>query len=150
MVQKYQFLKTLRYLFLYTRFSTIPVSIQILKLSIQRGSAKMQLLRDTLWVTCHSATDQGIASVISNNIVKTSQITEKKVKTCWWFELKYSILILGERFAVYQTRMGLIKMLKDFRVDVCEKTIMPYENDPKTMALNPKGGIFLKISKLTN
>ncbi|XP_076241058.1 uncharacterized protein LOC143183426 [Calliopsis andreniformis] len=55
---------------------------------------------------------------------------------------------IGARFAVYQTKIGLIKMLKNFRVDVCEKTIIPYESDPKSLILGPKGGIYLRINKL--
>ncbi|KOC60363.1 Cytochrome P450 6a2 [Habropoda laboriosa] len=55
---------------------------------------------------------------------------------------------IGARFAIYQTKVGLIKMLQNFKVDVCEKTLIPYECNPIAFTLSPKGGIHLKISKV--
>ncbi|XP_078052785.1 cytochrome P450 6A1-like [Augochlora pura] len=57
---------------------------------------------------------------------------------------------IGARFAVYQTKVGLIKTLENFKVDVCEKTMIPYENDPRSVIHGPKREIYLKISKVTN
>ena len=57
-------------------------------------------------------------------------------------------IIVGGRFAVYQTKVGLIKILKNFRVDACEKTPIPYVNYPGGFVLQPIGGIFLKFSKI--
>nr|XP_031836318.1 uncharacterized protein LOC116428622 [Nomia melanderi] len=57
---------------------------------------------------------------------------------------------IGARFAIYQTKVGLIKILHHFRVSVCEKTIVPYEHDPRALVLGPKGGMYLKISKIEN
>ncbi|XP_076383636.1 cytochrome P450 6A1 [Megalopta genalis] len=56
---------------------------------------------------------------------------------------------IGARFAVYQTKVGLIKTLENFKVDVCEKTMIPYESDPRSVVYGPKRGIYLKISKVT-
>lgn len=55
---------------------------------------------------------------------------------------------IGARFAVYQTKIGLIKILRNYKVDVCEKTVIPYKVEPKSFLLSPKGGIHLKISKI--
>ncbi|XP_033329022.2 cytochrome P450 6A1 [Megalopta genalis] len=57
---------------------------------------------------------------------------------------------IGARFAVYQTKMGIIKTLTNFKVDVCEKTMIPYESNPRAIIYSPKGGIYLKLSKVTN
>ncbi|XP_011865160.1 PREDICTED: probable cytochrome P450 6a13 [Vollenhovia emeryi] len=55
---------------------------------------------------------------------------------------------IGSRFAVYQTKLGLIKMLRNYRIETCEKTPISYVNDPRTFLLMPKGGLHLKIVKL--
>ena len=57
-------------------------------------------------------------------------------------------IIIGARFAIYQTKVGLIKILKNFRVDVCEKTPIPYINNPRAFLLSPISGIFLNFSKV--
>lgn len=53
----------------------------------------------------------------------------------------------GARFAIFQTKLGLIKILRKYKVETCEKTL-PYVNDPKSFLMAPKGGIYLKITKL--
>lgn len=55
---------------------------------------------------------------------------------------------IGARFAVYQTKLGLIKMLQDFRVDICERTMIPYVKKTNSLMFTPKDGIFLKIEKI--
>lgn len=55
---------------------------------------------------------------------------------------------IGSRFAVYQTKIGLIKILESFKVNVSEKTEIPYEIDPKALILSPKNGLPLRFSKL--
>ncbi|KAL0124322.1 hypothetical protein PUN28_006273 [Cardiocondyla obscurior] len=55
---------------------------------------------------------------------------------------------IGARFAVYQTKLGLIKILRNYKIETCEKTVIPYVNDPKAFLLAPKGGIYLKIVKI--
>ncbi|XP_071868082.1 probable cytochrome P450 6a13 [Bombus fervidus] len=55
---------------------------------------------------------------------------------------------IGERFAVYQTKVGIITILRKYKVDVCEKTMIPYQFDPSAFLLAPKGGICLKITKI--
>ena len=57
-------------------------------------------------------------------------------------------IIIGARFAVFQTKVGLIKILKNFRVDTCEKTSISYVNNPGGLIPQPIGKIFLKFSKI--
>lgn len=57
---------------------------------------------------------------------------------------------IGARFAIYQTKIGLITILRDHKVDVCEKTMNPYQFDAATFLLSPKGGIHLNITKIKN
>lgn len=59
------------------------------------------------------------------------------------------VLFSGARFAVYQTKVGLIKILLNYKVEVCEKTQIPYINDPThPMMLMPNHGIHAKLIKL--
>lgn len=55
---------------------------------------------------------------------------------------------IGARFAVYQTKVGLIKILRNYKVDVCDQTPIPYEYDPFSFILAPKNGLYLKFSKV--
>ncbi|XP_029676795.1 cytochrome P450 6B1-like [Formica exsecta] len=55
---------------------------------------------------------------------------------------------IGARFAVYQTKIGLIRILRNYKVETCDKTQIPYVIDPKAFLLAPKGGIYLKIIKI--
>ncbi|XP_043279817.1 probable cytochrome P450 6a14 [Venturia canescens] len=54
---------------------------------------------------------------------------------------------VGKRFGVMQTKVGLVKILHHYRVEACEKTCVPYENEPRAFLLAPKNGIYLKIVK---
>lgn len=55
---------------------------------------------------------------------------------------------LGGRFANYQSKIGLITVLENYEVQTCEKTCIPYVNDPKSFLLVPVGGLTLKFVKL--
>ncbi|XP_076241485.1 cytochrome P450 6a2-like [Calliopsis andreniformis] len=55
---------------------------------------------------------------------------------------------IGARFATFQTKIGLIKILRNYKVDVCEQTQIPYINDPAAFLLAPNHGIVLKLSKV--
>ncbi|CAL7933199.1 unnamed protein product [Xylocopa violacea] len=54
---------------------------------------------------------------------------------------------IGARFAVYQSKLGLITILRNHKVEVCNKTMIPYVIDPAAFLLAPKGEICLKITK---
>ncbi|XP_076659950.1 putative cytochrome P450 6a14 [Halictus rubicundus] len=55
---------------------------------------------------------------------------------------------IGARFAIYQTKIGLIKILQHYKVDVCEKTPLTYELDRLAFLLMPAKPLFLKFTKL--
>ena len=67
---------------------------------------------------------------------------------CFNRPLIICITFLGARFAVYQTKVGLITILRNYKVITCEKTMIPYQIDPNTFLLAPKGGIYLKLQRL--
>lgn len=58
------------------------------------------------------------------------------------------MLVTGARFGIYQTKLGLVKILRKFKVEVCDETRIPYKPDPKSLLLTPLGGTFLKFSKI--
>ncbi|XP_011862711.1 PREDICTED: probable cytochrome P450 6a13 isoform X1 [Vollenhovia emeryi] len=55
---------------------------------------------------------------------------------------------IASRFAAYQIKLGLIKVLRNYRIETCEKTPRIYVNDPKAFLLVPKYGLHLNIVKL--
>ncbi|XP_076168680.1 putative cytochrome P450 6a14 [Ptiloglossa arizonensis] len=55
---------------------------------------------------------------------------------------------IGARFAVYQSKLGLITILRNHEVNICDKTLIPYVFDPAAFLLAPKGGIYLKITRV--
>ncbi|XP_015510037.1 cytochrome P450 6a2 [Neodiprion lecontei] len=55
---------------------------------------------------------------------------------------------IGARFGIYQTKLGLVKILRKFKIEVCDETRIPYKPDPKSLLLTPLGGTFLKFSKI--
>ncbi|XP_017888037.1 probable cytochrome P450 6a14 [Ceratina calcarata] len=55
---------------------------------------------------------------------------------------------IGARFAVYQSKVGLMTILRNYKVEVCDKTKIPYEIEPAAFLLAPKGGIHLKFTKI--
>ncbi|XP_050591728.1 cytochrome P450 6a2-like [Bombus affinis] len=57
---------------------------------------------------------------------------------------------IGSRFAQYQSKVGIIAIIRNHKVDVCEKTKIPYESDPRSFMLALKGGVHLKITKVEN
>lgn len=55
---------------------------------------------------------------------------------------------IGSRFAHYQTKVGLITILRNHKVDVCEKTTIPFETQNHAFLLTMKGGVCLKVTKV--
>ncbi|XP_044009986.1 probable cytochrome P450 6a14 [Aphidius gifuensis] len=50
---------------------------------------------------------------------------------------------IGLRFAHYQVKLGIIKVLKNYRVKPSKSTVVPYEIDKGSFFLSPKNGIHL-------
>ncbi|XP_047356211.1 cytochrome P450 6B1-like isoform X4 [Vespa velutina] len=55
---------------------------------------------------------------------------------------------IGEKFAEYQVIIGLATFLRNHKVDICEKTKIPYTIGRSDFLLQPKEEIYLKISKV--
>ncbi|KAG6800701.1 cytochrome P450 6a14 [Apis mellifera caucasica] len=55
---------------------------------------------------------------------------------------------IGARFAHYQSKVGLITILRNHKVNVCEKTTIPFKADERSFLLALKGGVHLKITKI--
>ncbi|XP_076642975.1 putative cytochrome P450 6a14 [Halictus rubicundus] len=55
---------------------------------------------------------------------------------------------VGSRFAELQVKLGLVKVLRNHKVDVCKQTPIPYEYDASAFTLQSKNPIYLKITKI--
>lgn len=59
------------------------------------------------------------------------------------------IIFLGARFAINQTKVGLIKVLMNYKIDVCEKTQIPIVHHPlSALLLQTTHDIYVKLIKL--
>lgn len=54
---------------------------------------------------------------------------------------------LGMRFAEFQTKVGAAALIKNFKVQKCEETCIPYRIVPRAIVPTPIGGIVLKLTK---
>lgn len=57
--------------------------------------------------------------------------------------------LLGARFGNYQSKIGLITILKNYSIDACDQTPIPYVNNRRRFLLGPAAGIRLKFTKIT-
>jgi cytochrome P450 family 6 len=53
----------------------------------------------------------------------------------------------GMRFGLLQTKVGLASLLSKNSFQVCKKTAVPLELDPRTIVTSAAGGVWLKIVK---
>jgi cytochrome P450 family 6 len=51
------------------------------------------------------------------------------------------------RFALMQTKVGLVSVLSKYEVQISETTPVPLEFDSRSVVLAPRGGMWLKIVK---
>ncbi|KAJ8941634.1 hypothetical protein NQ318_010660 [Aromia moschata] len=56
-------------------------------------------------------------------------------------------MCIGMRFGVMQSKVGLIKVIKNFRVTLNEKTITPIKLESRTAIASVKGDVWLNIAK---
>ncbi|KAG5667308.1 hypothetical protein PVAND_015294 [Polypedilum vanderplanki] len=55
---------------------------------------------------------------------------------------------IGMRFGQMQTKIGIVKLLMNFKIQPCEKTTIPMKFVPNAVFQTPIGGMWLKIEKL--
>lgn len=55
---------------------------------------------------------------------------------------------IGARFAIYQTKVGVVEILRNFEINVCEKTNFEYRKQTRSFILAPKEGTYLKFTKI--
>lgn len=59
-------------------------------------------------------------------------------------------ICLGLRFALMTTKLALIKLLREFEFDKCEKTLIPMKFSIHTLILAPNNDeMFLRVSNRT-
>ncbi|KAL7026338.1 hypothetical protein ACKWTF_013871 [Chironomus riparius] len=56
---------------------------------------------------------------------------------------------IGNRIGPVQTKIALVKLLKNFSIHPCTKTLIPLEISPSSLLQAPKGGMWLKVEKLS-
>jgi cytochrome P450 family 6 len=54
---------------------------------------------------------------------------------------------VGKRFGMLQVKSGLVRLVSNFRMMTCKKTVEQLVPDPLSMSQMPKGGIWIKIQK---
>lgn len=58
--------------------------------------------------------------------------------------------VLGARFGTYQTKIGLVKIIRKYKVEICDKTLIPYKFNSFSHFLMPLTGLYLIITKVEN
>ncbi|KAJ8977035.1 hypothetical protein NQ317_017709 [Molorchus minor] len=57
-------------------------------------------------------------------------------------------ICIGARFAMMQSKVGLVTIIKNYAVTINEKTITPIKQDTGTFIMGVKGGVWLNVSKI--
>ncbi|XP_059616571.1 cytochrome P450 6g1-like [Phlebotomus argentipes] len=55
---------------------------------------------------------------------------------------------IGGRFGTFQVKLALYTILKDYRVEVCEKTPAKVEFDEKSLIIHPKEQLYLNVTRI--
>lgn len=51
------------------------------------------------------------------------------------------------KFAYIQTKVGIVTLVANYKVELSEKTAIPLEFEPTSLTLTSKSGIWLKICR---
>ena len=54
---------------------------------------------------------------------------------------------MGKRFAMLQLKVAMVRLLANYRLVTCERTVEEMVPDIKSMSMLPKGGMWIKIEK---
>lgn len=57
---------------------------------------------------------------------------------------------IGSRFGTYQTKIGLVKIIRKYKVEICDKTLIPYKFNSFANFLMPSTGLYLMITDVEN
>ncbi|XP_051155354.1 probable cytochrome P450 6a14 isoform X2 [Leptopilina boulardi] len=57
-------------------------------------------------------------------------------------------ICIGKRFGLLQVKVALIKILKDFKITICEKTEIPLKPTKRDFLIMPENDVFLGVEKL--
>ncbi|XP_014475174.1 PREDICTED: probable cytochrome P450 6a13 [Dinoponera quadriceps] len=55
---------------------------------------------------------------------------------------------IGARFGTYQTKVGIIEIVKNFQINTCEKTVFQYGKQSRSFILAPQDGPYLRFTKI--
>lgn len=157
MVPQLIYQKIRRYGFRLSRFIEIRIFIRSQIFSIQKDLLTKQCKPDMRCIIYLLVMDQEIA-LVKCEMCRFKYISFKFCSFfCFYTKIYFNrgtflviiiFLFSGARFAVYQTKIGLIKILQNYKFETCDKTQIPYVIDPKAFLLAPKDGIHLRIIKI--
>lgn len=82
-----------------------------------------------------------------NCIGELNNLLNKKIKNNQMCMLIDFYIILGTRFGKMQTKVGIVKIMSNYTVDVCDKTDKNFIINPRGFLLTPKNPVYLKIKK---
>ena len=54
---------------------------------------------------------------------------------------------MGKRLAVLQSKIAMARLLANYRIVTCSKTVDEMVPDIKSMSMLPKGGMWIKMEK---
>lgn len=63
-------------------------------------------------------------------------------------KINYNFTVLGSRFGLLETKVGIISVLDNFKVELHKKTKLPIKYVTNAFVLAVDGGVWLKISKV--
>lgn len=52
------------------------------------------------------------------------------------------------RFGLMQAKLGIVKILMNFKLSPCDKTAIPMKYKPSSPSMAPLGGVWLKVEKI--
>lgn len=59
-------------------------------------------------------------------------------------------VVVGLRFGLMQSRVGLVRLLSNYEFSVDDKTIRPLRYDPTSFIMSTYGGMWLRAKKIDN